>query len=42
MNVILAWFIFSGLLMTGAPTLASQSEDPATLKNAHLYRIAGC
>lgn len=36
MNVILAWFIFSGLLMAGAPTLASQSEDPASLQNTHL------
>ncbi len=36
MNVILAWIIFSGLLMAGAPTLASQTEDPSLLKNSHL------
>lgn len=36
MNVILAWFIFSGLLMVGAPTLASQTEYPALLKNSQL------
>ena len=36
MNVILAGIIFSGLLMAGAPTLASQIEDPANLKNAQL------
>ena len=36
MNIILAWFIFSGLLMGGAPTLASQAEDPTLLQNTHL------
>jgi regulator of sigma E protease len=36
MNVVLAWFIFSGLLMAGAPTLASEAQDPSLLKNAHL------
>jgi len=36
MNVLLAWFIFSGLLMAGSPTLASQTQDPAVLKNIHL------
>lgn len=36
MNVVLAWIIFSGLLMAGAPTLASEVQDPSLLKNAHL------
>lgn len=36
MNVILAWFIFSGLLMAGSPTLASQAEDPSLLRNSKL------
>ena len=36
MNVILAWFIFAGLLMAGSPTLASQTQDPSLLKNTQL------
>ncbi len=36
MNVLLAWIIFSGMLMVGAPTLASQSDHPELLKNAQL------
>lgn len=36
MNVLLAWVIFSGMLMAGAPTLASQSDHPELLKNAQL------
>ncbi len=36
MNVVLAWFIFSGLLMAGSPTLASQTSNPELLKNTKL------
>jgi regulator of sigma E protease len=36
MNVILAWFIFAGLLMAGSPTLASQTSNPELLKNTKL------
>jgi regulator of sigma E protease len=36
MNVILAWVIFSGMLMAGAPTLASQTDHPELLKDAKL------
>lgn len=33
MNVLLAWVIFSGSFMVGAPTLASQTDHPELLKN---------
>ncbi len=36
MNVVLAWVIFSGMLMAGAPTLASQTDHPELLKDAKL------
>lgn len=36
MNVILAWVLFTGLLMAGAPTLASQTDRPELLKNPSL------
>ncbi|MEI8224105.1 MAG: M50 family metallopeptidase [bacterium] len=36
MNVILAWVIFSGMLMAGAPTLASQTDHPELLKDVQL------
>ncbi len=36
MNVLFAWFIFSGLLMTGSPTLASQTQNPEVLEDARL------
>jgi regulator of sigma E protease len=36
MNIMLAWFIFSGLLMVGSQTLASQVQDSSSLKNTHL------
>jgi regulator of sigma E protease len=39
MNFLLAWFIFSGMLMAGAPTLASQSDHPELLRNARLTVI---
>lgn len=40
MNVILAWFIFSGLLMAGSPTLASQTDHPELLRDSHLTVLA--
>lgn len=36
MNVILAWVIFSGMLMAGAPTLASQTDHPELLQDVKL------
>ncbi len=36
MNVLLAWIIFSGMLMSGAPTLASQTNRPDLLENPKL------
>ena len=36
MNVILAWVIFSGMLIAGAPTLASQTDHPELLKDVKL------
>ncbi len=36
MNVLLAWIIFSGLLMAGAPTLASEARDATVLENTRL------
>lgn len=36
MNVILAWAIFSGMLMAGAPALVSQTDHPELLKNVKL------
>lgn len=36
MNVLLAWIIFSGMLMAGAPTLASQTNHPELLENPKL------
>lgn len=35
-NVILAWVLFSGAYMIGAPTPASTIDDPSRLKNAQL------
>lgn len=40
MNVILAWFIFAGLLMAGSPTLASQTDHPELLKDVRLTVLA--
>ena len=39
MNVLLAWIIFTGALLSGAPTLASQTEHPELLRNAQLTVI---
>ena len=36
MNVILAWIIFTGSLLVGAPTLASQADHPELLKDPAL------
>lgn len=36
MNIILAWIIFSGLLMSGSPTLASQTKNPDALRDTQL------
>lgn len=36
MNVLLAWIIFTGSFMVGAPTLASQTDHPELLRNAAL------
>lgn len=36
MNMVLAWVLFSGILMAGAPTAASQTDHPETLRNPAL------
>ena len=36
MNILLAWIIFSGMFMAGAPTMASQTDRPDLLENPKL------
>ncbi len=36
MNILLAWVLFSGILMAGAPTAASQTDRPELLRNTAL------